>query len=71
MRALRPHTHKHLHLVFGCGGNRDPKKRPHMGAVAARLADKVFITDDNPRHEDPALIRKAILEACPGGRGSR
>ncbi len=65
LRALRPHTSGRIHLVFGCGGDRDPLKRPKMGAVAAALADKVIISDDNPRHENPDAIRAAILAACP------
>jgi UDP-N-acetylmuramoyl-L-alanyl-D-glutamate--2,6-diaminopimelate ligase len=52
--------------VFGCGGDRDPGKRPQMGAIAARLADKVIVTDDNPRNESASAIRKEILAACPG-----
>jgi UDP-N-acetylmuramoyl-L-alanyl-D-glutamate--2,6-diaminopimelate ligase len=54
-----------LHVVFGCGGNRDSTKRAIMGDIAHRLADVVYVTDDNPRFEDPALIRSAILSACP------
>lgn len=50
-----------LWLVFGCGGDRDKKKRPIMGSIAQRFANRVFVTDDNPRNEDPALIRKNIL----------
>ncbi len=65
LRAMRPHTKGRIHLVFGCGGDRDPLKRPQMGAVAAQLADRVIVTDDNPRHEDPAKIRKAVLAGCP------
>lgn len=65
LRSVRPHTRGHVHLVFGCGGNRDPKKRPIMGAVAQKLADAVIVTDDNPRHEIPADIRAAVLSGCP------
>ncbi len=66
LKALRPHTKGKLCVVFGCGGNRDAFKRPVMGEVAAKLADKVIVTDDNPRYEDPADIRKQILAKCPG-----
>jgi UDP-N-acetylmuramoyl-L-alanyl-D-glutamate--2,6-diaminopimelate ligase len=65
LNALRSHTKNYLHVVFGCGGDRDPGKRSEMGKVASRLADRVIVTDDNPRSEDPALIRSAILSACP------
>ena len=65
LQALRPLTTGRLILVFGCGGDRDQGKRPLMGEIAARLADVVIITDDNPRSEDPALIRRAILAAAP------
>jgi UDP-N-acetylmuramoyl-L-alanyl-D-glutamate--2,6-diaminopimelate ligase len=51
-------------LVFGCGGDRDQVKRPIMGEIAKKYSDVVVVTDDNPRSEDPKLIRKAILEAC-------
>jgi len=68
LKALRPHTAKRLIVVFGCGGDRDAGKRPQMGAIAARLADIAIVTDDNPRSEEPAAIRRAILAACPGGR---
>jgi UDP-N-acetylmuramoyl-L-alanyl-D-glutamate--2,6-diaminopimelate ligase len=68
LTALRPHTSGRLHVVFGAGGDRDRGKRPLMGAAAAALADRVIVTDDNPRSEDPAAIRAAVLAACPGGR---
>jgi UDP-N-acetylmuramoyl-L-alanyl-D-glutamate--2,6-diaminopimelate ligase len=67
LAALRPHTAGKLVVVFGAGGDRDRGKRPQMGAVAAREADRAIVTDDNPRSEDPAAIRAAILAACPGG----
>ena len=63
--ALRPHTSGRLILVFGAGGDRDPGKRPLMGAAASRHADIAIVTDDNPRSEDPAAIRAAIRAACP------
>ncbi len=66
LRALRPHTRKRLVVIFGCGGDRDPGKRPMMGEIAARLADTAIVTDDNPRSEDPPEIRRQILAACPG-----
>lgn len=65
LHTLRPHTEGKLHVVFGCGGDRDPGKRPEMGAVAVALADHVVVTDDNPRSEEPAAIRAAILAAAP------
>jgi UDP-N-acetylmuramoyl-L-alanyl-D-glutamate--2,6-diaminopimelate ligase len=68
LTALRPHTAGRLHVVFGAGGDRDRGKRPLMGAAAARFADVAIVTDDNPRSEDPATIRAAVLAACPGGR---
>jgi UDP-N-acetylmuramoyl-L-alanyl-D-glutamate--2,6-diaminopimelate ligase len=51
--------------VFGCGGDRDASKRPRMGEAAARCADKVIVTDDNPRSEDPAAIRRAVMAGAP------
>jgi UDP-N-acetylmuramoyl-L-alanyl-D-glutamate--2,6-diaminopimelate ligase len=65
LTALRPHARNRLAVLFGCGGDRDAGKRPLMGEVAARLADRVYVTDDNPRTEPPAGIRRAILDATP------
>jgi UDP-N-acetylmuramoyl-L-alanyl-D-glutamate--2,6-diaminopimelate ligase len=65
LAALRPMTKGRLIVVFGAGGDRDPGKRPLMGEVAERLADVAIVTDDNPRSEDPASIRKAIKAAAP------
>ena len=65
LRAARPHTAGQLILVFGAGGDRDTTKRPLMGGVAAKHADQVIVTDDNPRSEVPADIRRAILTAAP------
>ena len=64
--ALKPHAGGRLILVFGAGGDRDQGKREAMGAVAARTADRVIVTDDNPRSEDPAVIRAAVLEGATG-----
>lgn len=66
IEALRPHTGDKLHVVFGAGGDRDAGKRPEMGAIAVALADKVYVTDDNPRSEEPAAIRAAIMAGAPG-----
>lgn len=65
LTAIRPHVGGKLHVVFGAGGDRDPGKRPMMGAVAAQHADMAIVTDDNPRREDAESIRRAILHACP------
>jgi UDP-N-acetylmuramoyl-L-alanyl-D-glutamate--2,6-diaminopimelate ligase len=67
LSALRNHVTEEgrLGVVFGCGGDRDAGKRSQMGTVAQSLADDVFVTDDNPRHEDPAFIRAQILVGCP------
>ncbi|WP_404712058.1 UDP-N-acetylmuramoyl-L-alanyl-D-glutamate--2,6-diaminopimelate ligase [Sphingomonas sp. MMS24-J13] len=64
--ALRPHAAKRLIVLFGAGGDRDRGKRPQMGEVAVRLADHVIVTDDNPRTEDPAAIRREVLAGAPG-----
>ena len=62
LAALRPHTDGDLHVIFGCGGDRDQGKRYEMGKIAQVMADRVIVTDDNPRRESPAAIRQAILE---------
>jgi UDP-N-acetylmuramoyl-L-alanyl-D-glutamate--2,6-diaminopimelate ligase len=64
--ALRPYAGNRLVVVFGCGGDRDKGKRPEMGKAASARADLVIVTDDNPRSEAPAEIRKQILAAAPG-----
>jgi UDP-N-acetylmuramoyl-L-alanyl-D-glutamate--2,6-diaminopimelate ligase len=66
IEALRPYVRGRLVVVFGAGGDRDHGKRPLMGAIAAGTADRVIVTDDNPRSEEPAKIRAAILAAAPG-----
>jgi UDP-N-acetylmuramoyl-L-alanyl-D-glutamate--2,6-diaminopimelate ligase len=68
LEALRPHARGRLIVVFGCGGDRDRGKRPVMGEIATRLADAVIVTDDNPRSEEPAAIRAAILASAAGAR---
>jgi UDP-N-acetylmuramoyl-L-alanyl-D-glutamate--2,6-diaminopimelate ligase len=64
LSALRPHATRRLFCVFGAGGDRDPTKRARMGEVVARLADCPIVTDDNPRSENPALIRRQVLAGC-------
>jgi len=64
LEALRRHTAGRLVCVFGCGGDRDPGKRPEMGAAVGRAADRVVVTDDNPRGEDPAAIRAPAVAAA-------
>ena len=66
--ALRPHVKGRLHIIFGCGGDRDRGKRPLMAAAAARHADAIIVSDDNPRSEDPAAIRREILQGAPNAR---
>lgn len=73
IQAMRSHTTGKLHVLFGCGGDRDNGKRPIMGKIAADLADEVYVSDDNPRTENPTEIRRQIMVACPnahniGGR---
>lgn len=65
LRGIRPHTQGRIVVVFGCGGDRDPSKRPQMGSIAKTYADMAIVTDDNPRSETPATIRAAILAANP------
>ena len=68
LKALRPHATGRLIVVFGAGGDRDRAKRPLMGEIAGRLADVAIVTDDNPRSEDPAAIRRAVREGCPAAQ---
>ena len=67
LATLRPYARKKLAVVFGCGGDRDRGKRPQMGAIANELSDLAYVTDDNPRSENPGAIRAEILLACPKG----
>ena len=66
LESLRPYARGKLTVVFGAGGDRDAGKRPIMGRIAAENADRVIVTDDNPRSENPAAIRSAILADAPG-----
>ncbi|MBS0470673.1 MAG: UDP-N-acetylmuramoyl-L-alanyl-D-glutamate--2,6-diaminopimelate ligase [Proteobacteria bacterium] len=68
LQAVRPHVAGKLHVVFGCGGDRDKGKRPLMGKAAHDNADIVIVTDDNPRTEDAAAIRAQALAGAPGAR---
>ncbi len=65
LQALRPHVMGRIIVVFGAGGDRDRSKRPLMGQAAANHADMAIVTDDNPRSEDPALIRAEVMQGCP------
>ena len=64
LMVAKNYTKNKLYVVFGCGGDRDIEKRNQMGKIASKIADRVIVTDDNPRSEDPALIRKQIMENC-------
>ena len=68
LRSVRPHVgaKAKLHVLFGCGGDRDPGKRPIMGRIAQELGDCVWVTDDNPRTEDPDAIRRQVLSGATG-----
>ena len=68
LQALRPYAKRKLVVVFGAGGDRDAGKRPLMGAIATENADSVIVTDDNPRSENPDLIRSAILSTAKGAK---
>ena len=69
LAALRPHVTNRMIVVFGAGGDRDQGKRPEMGRAACAGADRVIVTDDNPRGEDPAAIRAMVLAGCAGTQG--
>ena len=65
LKTMRHHTQNKLWVVFGCGGDRDKLKRPIMGKIAQELADKIVVTDDNPRTENAEEIRRQIMTECP------
>jgi UDP-N-acetylmuramoyl-L-alanyl-D-glutamate--2,6-diaminopimelate ligase len=71
LRTVRPHAQGQVWIVLGAGGDRDPGKRAKMGQAAARQADRVIVTDDNPRSEDPAAIRAEVLKGVRGERGAK
>ena len=65
LKTAKPYVKNKLHVVFGCGGDRDNSKRKIMGQIAAKYADEIYVTDDNPRTEDPGKIRDMVMEGCP------
>jgi UDP-N-acetylmuramoyl-L-alanyl-D-glutamate--2,6-diaminopimelate ligase len=71
LRTVRRHASRHVWIVFGAGGDRDPGKRAKMGAAATRFADRVIVTDDNPRTEDPAAIRAEVMRGARGERETK
>jgi UDP-N-acetylmuramoyl-L-alanyl-D-glutamate--2,6-diaminopimelate ligase len=71
LAALRPYVKGNLAVVFGAGGDRDQGKRKLMGVIAAKAADRIIVTDDNPRSENPAAIRAAILGGASGAKNLR
>ena len=68
LSSIRPYVLKKLYLILGCGGDRDKGKRALMGKIANNYADEIIITDDNPRYENPAAIRKQIVDFCPNSK---
>jgi UDP-N-acetylmuramoyl-L-alanyl-D-glutamate--2,6-diaminopimelate ligase len=68
LKTMRPHVKGKLVVVFGCGGDRDKGKRPQMGKAAVENSDRVIVTDDNPRSEDPARIRSEVMEGAAGAK---
>ncbi|WND01589.1 UDP-N-acetylmuramoyl-L-alanyl-D-glutamate--2,6-diaminopimelate ligase [Temperatibacter marinus] len=64
LEAASKHATNSLDVLFGCGGDRDAGKRPIMGEIAGKLANRIYVTDDNPRHEDAAAIRKQVMKGC-------
>lgn len=68
LKSLREVTKRNIHVVFGAGGDRDPLKRPLMGEAAHQYADKIWVTDDNPRGEEPGDIREMVLQGCPNAK---
>lgn len=65
MEAMLSHKKNKMHILFGCGGDRDVTKRPIMGKIASEMADEIYVTDDNPRTENADNIRKQIMAGCP------